>query len=249
MNEPRIRSERVVTGDVKPWGRWATLGLGLVAFFGGQGVALATLIRWYGLSLSQWSALTVDGVLVTLSVYIATVVQVALLAVMSLPTAAGPVSYLGLTLPRKRDLILSVGIVMIVGVAVDAAGKILGVNPVTQFQLDIYRSARAAGWLPWLVIAIVVVGPIGEETLFRGFLFRGWYRSPRDTWVAIGTTALLWALSHAQYNLYLIGQVFVFGLLLGWFRLKSGSTLLTMVLHGLVNFVATFETVVALKTA
>jgi uncharacterized protein len=238
-----------VTGDVKPWGRWATLGLSLVALFGGQGVALATLMRWYGLSLSQWSELMVDGVLVTVSVYIATAVQVALLALMTLPTGAGPVRYLGLTLPRRRDLILGVATVMIVAVAADGVGKIIGVNPVSQFQADLYRSARAAGWLPWLWLAIVVVGPIGEETLFRGFLFRGWHRSPRDTWVVIGATALLWALSHAQYNLYLIGQVFVFGLLLGWFRFKSGSTLLTILLHGLLNLVAMLETVIAFSTA
>jgi CAAX protease family protein len=249
MNEPRIRGERVATGDVKPWGRWATLGLSLVALFAGQGVALATLMRWYGLNLSQWSVLTVDGVLVTLSVYIATVVQVALLALMTLPTGAGPARYLGLILPRKRDLILSVVIVVVVGAMLDGAAKMLGLSPVSQFQADIYRSARAAGWLPWLWLAIVVVGPIGEETLFRGFLFRGWHRSPRDTWVVIIATALLWALSHAQYNLYLIGQVFVFGLLLGWFRFKSGSTLLTILLHGLLNFVAMLETVVALSTA
>jgi membrane protease YdiL (CAAX protease family) len=58
-------------------------------------------------------------------------------------------------------------------------------------------------------------------------------------------TALLWALSHAQYNFYYIGQVFVFGLLLGWFRFQSGSTLLTIVLHGLMNLQAILETTVA----
>jgi CAAX protease family protein len=238
-----------VTGDLKPWGRWSTLGLSLVALFGGQAVALAALVCWYGLSLTHWSDLMVDGVLVTLSVYIATAVQTALLALMARPTGAGAASYLGLTLPGTRDLILSVVIVTIAGVALDGGSKLLGLNPVTEFQFDIYRSARAEGWLPWLWLAIVVVGPIGEETLFRGFLFRGWHRSPHDTWVTIIVTALLWALSHAQYNLYLIGQVFVFGLLLGWFRFKSGSTILTILLHGLLNLEAMLETLVAFNNA
>ena len=127
----------------------------------------------------------------------------------------------------------------------DGASKLFDYNPVTQFQFDIYSSARIEGWLPWLWLAIVVVGPIGEETLFRGFLFRGWHRSPGDPWVAIIVTALLWALSHAQYNLFLIGQVFVFGLLLGWFRFKNGSTILSIVLHGLLNLAAMLETFVA----
>jgi membrane protease YdiL (CAAX protease family) len=234
-----------MTGDVKPWGRWSTIGLSLIALFGGQGVALATLIRWYGLSLTRWSDLTVDGVLVTLSVYIATAVQVALLVLMTWPTGASPASYLGLTMPRQRDLVLGVGLVTIVGAAADGVTRILGLNPVTQFQLDIYRTASAAGWLPWLWLALIVVGPIGEETLFRGFLFRGWYRSPRDTWMVIIVTALLWALAHVQYNLYFMAQVFLYGLALGWFRWKSGSTILTMVLHGLVNFLNLLETAVA----
>ena len=238
-----------MTGDLKPWGRWSTLGLSLVALFGGQGVALTTLVWWYGLTLTHWSDLMVDGVLVTLSVYIATAVQTALLALMALRTGTGPASYLGLTLPPTRDLILGILIVMIVGAALDGASKILGLNPVTEFQFNIYRSARAEGWLPWLWLAIVVVGPIGEETLFRGFMFRGWHRSRGDVWVAIIVTALLWALSHAQYNLYLISQVFVFGLLLGWFRFKSGSTILTILLHGVLNLEAMLETVVAFKNA
>jgi membrane protease YdiL (CAAX protease family) len=238
-----------VTDNVKPWGRWTTLGLSLIALLGGQGVALATLVWWYGLSLPHWSDLMVDGLLVTLSVYIATVVQTALLALMARPTATSAANYLGLTLPRKRDVIIGIVIVTIVGAVLDGASRLLGFNPVTQFQFDIYRSARAEGWLPWLWLAIVVVGPIGEETLFRGFLFRGWHRSPRDAWVAIIVTALLWALSHAQYNLYFIGQVFVFGLLLGWFRFKSGSTILTIVLHGLLNLEAMLETFVALSRA
>jgi len=233
----------------EPWGRWATLGLGLIALFGGQGVALATLVGWYGLSMAHWSDLLVDGRLVTLSVYIATAVQTALLVLMTLRTGTGAASYLGLALPRVRDLILSALIVTIAGAAPDGASRLFGFNPVTQFQFDIYRSARTEGWLPWLWLAIVVVGPTGEETLFRGFLFRGWHRSPRDAWIAITVTASLWALSHAQYNLYLISQVFVLGLLLGWFRFKSGSTILTILLHGLLNLEAMLETAVASNNA
>src|SRR5262249_40270717 len=71
-----------------------------------------------------------------------------------------------------------------------------------QFQLDTYRTASAAGWLPWLLFTVVVMAPIGEETLFRGFLFRGWHRSPRDIWPVIVVTAMLWAVVHLQYDPY-----------------------------------------------
>jgi len=234
-----------LTGDVKPWGRWSTLGLGLIALFGGQAVALTTLTWWYGLSLRQWSNFTVDGVLVVLSIYIANSVQIALLALMARRKGISVAAYLGLRLPRNRDLVLSIIPVAIFIAAADGISKLFGHNLVTQFQLDIYRAASTAGCLPWLWLALVVVGPIGEETLFRGFLFRGWHRSHRDTWSVIIMTALLWALTHVQYDPYYIAQVFVYGLVLGWFRWKTDSTILTIVLHGLVNFVAMLEAVMA----
>jgi membrane protease YdiL (CAAX protease family) len=234
-----------LTGDVKPWGRWATLGLGFIALFGGQAVALTTLNWWYGLSLAQWSNFTADGILVILSIYIANTVQLALLALMARRRSTSIALYLGLTLPRKRDLVLAIIPVAIFIAAAEAISRLFGHNPVTQFQLDIYRTASAAGWLPWLWLALVVVGPIGEETLFRGFLFRGWHRSHRDTWTVIIMTALLWAVTHVQYNLYIMAQVFFYGLVLGWFRWKTDSTILTVVLHGLVNFEGMLETVMA----
>jgi membrane protease YdiL (CAAX protease family) len=48
-------------------------------------------------------------------------------------------------------------------------------------------------------------------------------------------------------NRYVTGQVFAFGLLLGWMRWASGSTLLTILLHGLINFEGMLETLVVQK--
>ena len=62
----------------------------------------------------------------------------------------------------------------------------------------------------------------------------------------IVVTALLWALMHVQYDWYVIGQVFASGLLLGWLRWVTGSTILTILLHGLINFEGMLESVLAL---
>jgi CAAX protease family protein len=77
---------------------------------------------------------------------------------------------------------------------------------------------------------LLVVAPIGEEMLFRGFLFRGWHRSLRDAWPAIIVTAALWALIRGQYDLYGIAQIFAYGRVL---------------LHGLINFAGMLETFMA----
>ena len=48
-----------------------------------------------------------------------------------------------------------------------------------------------------------------------------------------------------QHDLYVIAQVFAYGLVLGWLRWVSCSTILTMLLHGLINFGGVRETFLA----
>ncbi len=104
------------------------------------------------------------------------------------------------------------------------------------------EAAQKANLFPLLLFAITVLIPISEESLFRGFLFRGWLQSPRSAWPVIVLTAGLFAIIHVQYDWFLIGQVFAFGVLFGWMRWVTGSTLLTMLLHGLVNLEGMIET-------
>jgi uncharacterized protein len=164
---------------------------------------------------------------------------------MARQTGANAADYLGLRLPRKSDVVVGIIVVVVFIAVADGASWLLGRDVVTQFQLDIYRTASAAGWLPWLLLTVVVVAPVGEETLFRGFLFRGWHRSLRDAWPVIIVTAALWALIHVQYDLYGIAQIFAYGLVLGWFRWITCSTIMTMLLHGLINFAGMLETFMA----
>jgi uncharacterized protein len=188
-------------------------------------------------------------VIVAFIIVISTPVQFLLLALFAGRAGGSVTEYLGLTLPGRSDVVFGV-IAVVVFIAVsNAISWLLGRNIVTPFQLDIYRTATAAGWMPWLWlwIAIVVVTPIGEETLFRGFLFRGWLRLPQNAWPVIIITALLWALIHVQYDWYVISQVFIGGLLLGWLRWITGSIILTMLLHGLVNLEGMVETFVKLQ--
>jgi hypothetical protein len=114
---------------------------------------------------------------------------------------------------------------------------------VTQFQLQSYSTAAAEGWLLPMWLGAVVIAPAGEEVMFRGFLFRGWARSERTVWPAIIVISVLWASLHVQYDWTGIAQIFAIGLFLGFVRWRSGSTLLTFVLHALFNLEGTMETV------
>jgi membrane protease YdiL (CAAX protease family) len=237
-----------VTGDQQAWGRWATLGLGVIALLGSQAAALLALTWWYGVGIAHLPDFSGDGVAVSLIIFVSIPVQLVLLVLLAQRTGGSAAAYLGLRLPRRSELGFGVAVTVALIIVGNAVSWLLGRMIVTPFQVDIYRTAAAAGWLPllFLWLAVVVVTPVGEEMLFRGFLFRGWLRAPRDTWPVIVLTALLWALVHVQYDWYVIAQVFVFGVMLGWLRWATGSTILTMVLHAMINCEGMLETVVSL---
>jgi membrane protease YdiL (CAAX protease family) len=60
-------------------------------------------------------------------------------------------------------------------------------------------------------------------------------------------SALSWASIHLQYDWYGIATIFAAGLFLGCVRLKSGSILVTIWLHSLMNLIATVEIALFLK--
>ena len=232
------------TSAAKPWGLVATFGFGLFALLAGQMAALVALSWWFGAGLSGMPDFSGDGVAVTLVIAVSTPVQVGLLVLFAQRNGIGAADYLGWIWPRRSEVVFGVAAIIAVIVVTNIVSWLLGRSLVTPFQNDIYRTAAAAGWLPLLWLAVVVATPIGEETLFRGFLFRGWLRTPREAWPVIIITALLFALIHVQYDWYVTGQVFVFGALLGWMRWATGSTLLTILLHGVINLEGMLETVV-----
>ena len=234
---------------MKPWGIFSTFGLGVIAMLAGQMAGLVALTWWYGAGLAKLPDFSGDGVAVTLLIFVSTPVQLALLAFAAQRTGTSAADYLSLTRPRRSELVFGAAAVVALIIVGNAVSWLIGHSIVTPFQTAISRTAAEAGALPLLLLwlAVVVVTPIGEEVLFRGFLFRGWLRSPRDVWPVIVLVALLWALIHVQYDWYVIAQVFSFGLLLGWMRWATGSTILTMLLHAMINLEGMIETVVALQ--
>ena len=232
---------------IKPLGRGAIFALAVFALLAGQLAALLALTWWYGQSLLHLPDFSGDGAAIALVIAVSTPVEVGLLVLFARRAGASAADYLGLIWPRRGEVMFGVAAMVVMIVAGNALSWLLGRSLVTPFQLDIYKTASAGGWLLWLWLAIVVLTPVGEEILFRGFLFRGWLHSPRDAFAVIVIISLLWALIHVQYDWYTIGQIFIFGLLLGWMRWATGSTLLTILLHALINSEGMIETFVDLK--
>jgi hypothetical protein len=226
-----------------PWGYWATFGWTLLAFLAGQIASLAVVAWWRGGDLALLLATPFDGITVTLTILASNPVSVAIL-VLAIGRARGPVrDYLALVRPDRRSVVHGVVWLVALVAACDAALYWSGHPLVTPFQLESYTTAAAEGWLPALWFAAVVVAPAGEEVMFRGFMYRGWARSQRHVAPAVVAISLFWAALHIQYDWTGVLQIFVIGLFLGWMRWRSGSTLLTGLLHALFNLEGTLETV------
>jgi uncharacterized protein len=231
---------------MKIWGYWATLGWAFLAFLVGQVVGLVATMWLLHIDLSTLAAMQYDGTVVALNVAIADPATVAVLVIAILIARAPPAAYLALTWPTPRHLGAGlIGLVGLIAIA-DAALYFGGYPLVTPFQEQSYTTAAAQGSLAALWVGTVVVAPAGEEAMYRGFLFRGWARSDRMAWPAIIVISLLWAAPHLQYDWTGILLIFIVGLFLGWMRWRSGSALLTFLLHALFNLESTLETVAQL---
>ncbi|HXO19352.1 MAG TPA: CPBP family intramembrane glutamic endopeptidase [Thermoanaerobaculia bacterium] len=100
---------------------------------------------------------------------------------------------------------------------------------------------RTAYWLPLLYLGSVLAAPLIEELLVRGFLVEALRRSRLGASGAVCLAAALWSVPHLG-NLANPLALLFFGVLLGFARLRSGSTYLTIALHGLVNLAILLQT-------
>ena len=139
--------------------------------------------------------------------------------------------YLSLVRPNGRDTVIAIVSVALFIPAWYALAYVLEIHSSRTY--DLYRNAQAVGILPLYCFVAVVVAPVAEEIVFRGFLFRG--LTGHSQIIASFTTSLVWALTHIGMAWSMKLQVVLLGLLLGWMRWRSGSVVLPMLMHGLWN--------------
>jgi uncharacterized protein len=234
---------------MKIWGYWTTLGWSIVAFLVGQFVGFGVLLWLRGGALDSVLQTPFDGVLVTIFIALSNPVTIGVLAIAVRLARSDLSDYFALKWPAAHDLAFGIAALVVLIAAGDGLLYLSGRDLVTAFQLQSYTTAAAAGWLPAMFAAAIVIAPAGEEAVFRGFLFRGWARSPRSVWPAIIVISILWAMLHIQYDWTGVLQIFVIGLFLGWMRWRSGSLVLTFLLHALFNLEGTLETLALIHLA
>src|SRR5437588_8100616 len=155
--------------------------------------------------------------------------------------------YLALVSPRRGEIAFGALSIAVLLIASDLLTLLIGREVVPGFMREAYLSAQNSGSLALFFVAVVIVAPISEEIAFRGFLFRGLSASWLGISGALIATSAAWTAMHVQYDTFTLAQIFLIGLLLGWIRWASGSTLLTIMLHMLATLTACIQA--AIKVA
>ena len=137
--------------------------------------------------------------------------------------------YLALTRPRGRYVWLALG-----GFALAfAASATLSLFGSLADDPDTSMNGLVA-----TLFGAMILAPIWEELIFRGFLYRGLAASRLGTAGTIVLTALIWASLHFDKTWLGFTDIFVAGLVLGWLRWRTGSTYVTIAVHAMQNAIA-----------
>jgi membrane protease YdiL (CAAX protease family) len=108
------------------------------------------------------------------------------------------------------------------------AGKEQGLVP------DEWEASRAAPFVANFVV-VAVVAPFVEELTYRGLGFAA-VRDAFGPGAAVVVTAVAFGLAHGLF--VALPVLTIFGLILAWVRLTTGSIYPTIALHGLFNGIA-----------
>lgn len=100
--------------------------------------------------------------------------------------------------------------------------------------LELYRTGTP-GWRAGMVVASVFIGPVLEEMLFRGVLFRGLRRIYP---VGLVTIMTAWFFGAAHMHWQAMVTIGLVGLVFGWLRGWSGSIVPTALAHMAFNAVS-----------
>jgi uncharacterized protein len=237
-----------------PWGALATIGFTILIFavftVAQIVVAIPYMIvqaaRTPGTNAAAVGAgLEKDGLFLALSEVVAGPAMVGLTILFAV-LRKGPSlrEYLALwPVARRTTLGWLLGTVLLAGL-LDIVAHFAGYPSIPDWMLDVYRSAR---FLPLLFFAIVVVAPVMEEIVFRGFFYEGLRHSRLGSAGAILLASLVWASIHLQYEWFYIGQVFVVGLLFGAIRWSTGSLIPAILAHALMNLAGMLQTALQLR--
>jgi membrane protease YdiL (CAAX protease family) len=114
--------------------------------------------------------------------------------------------------------------------------------PVSELDpTDFMESAQPAlPELATLLFSSVILAPVFEEIVFRGFLFQGLRKKTGAIWAAVIST-VFFALVHTQYDIWGWLSVGLMGSAACYMTLRTGSLKSAIALHALGNLIITLD--------
>ena len=132
----------------------------------------------------------------------------------------------------QYSLIFSIGVLIII----DTLDRIIHqIIPTPDYIIDlsgIMQPDSILGYV-FLFLAVVIVAPIGEEVVFRGFLQKFLEDHWKDITRAVLVTSLFFAIIH--FNPFWTIQIYILGVVLGFLSWKTKSVLPSIMLHSINN--------------
>lgn len=132
-------------------------------------------------------------------------------------------------------ILLSLGVIIlsdevdkIVQIFIEAPKYVVDLN-------GVLKPESLSGFL-LLFIAVVIIAPLGEELLFRGFFQKILEDNWKDVTRAVLVTAVIFSFIHM--NPFWFAQIYILGILLGFLAWKTNSIIPSLILHSLNNLIA-----------
>jgi uncharacterized protein len=247
MKRKKHLNEPASVGRKKVWGAWATAGFGL-ATVGGLlvvGICVIAYLASVGVIADTGFSHTYESTFVLLITLFALIAGVGLILVfIRLRRGLSIAEYLGLKRISLRTILVSLGLVIGLLGLENGLWAVLGLPPSEnkKFFTDLYPYI----WAPLFWIIVVVVGPVFEEVLFRGFLFQGFRWSRLSVMGTILLTSLVWSLAYLTENIYSIAAAFIWGIALGYMRYKSDSLWSPLIMSSCGSLIVAIQVVISL---
>lgn len=233
------------------WGLWATTGFAALILF--TIIVLSILLAPIYVAMASaldpavsapelFNRLPYDGCFLSVFTVIETpIVLVLIVWFIRMRRGLSVGEYLSLRPFSRRFLVWSILIILGLSIVYDGVSYALDRPILPEFMIAVYETAC---FRPFLYVVIILVAPVLEEVLFRGFLFEGIRHSRLGAPGAVLITSAFWAALHLQYDAFDITALFVLGIVLGVLKVRSNSLHIPILLHILVNLIATVQLIV-----
>lgn len=222
------------------WGPWEALGVGLLAYVASLFFTIIVALS-YTLIVGREVAQIEFSENLGLNLGFMLVNSVGMLLVVAgfLAIKKSKFSELGIRAGKlKRYWTIPAGLIVYWGILIASFTTLEAVFPaldLNQNQDIVFKSADGTPELLIAFVALVIVAPISEELVYRGFVFQGLSNRFHPIWAAL-VSSILFGLVHGQLNVFI--DTFILGMVLCWLFVKTKSIWPPIILHAIKNGVA-----------